>query len=109
MGGQWKKRSLFDWLRVLIARKQSRLDSNHFHLNIFHEPRAHCHWTDDEVADRWLAVSPPRTYAAEPSKPEVLQEYKVQLMAAYQAPGACPQRTRFHLHIHEVPEAAHRP
>ena len=55
--------------------------SNHFHLSVFHEPRANRRWTDDEVADRWLAVSPPRSYETEPVKPEVMQEYKVQLLA----------------------------
>lgn len=55
--------------------------SNHFHLCVFHDPKAHLRWTDDEVADRWLAVSPPRTYDSEPVKYEVLQEHKAELLA----------------------------
>jgi putative transposase len=54
--------------------------SNHFHLNVFHDPKVSQHWTDEEVADRWLAVSPPRTYNDEPVKPEVLQEHKARLL-----------------------------
>lgn len=55
--------------------------SNHFHLCVFHDPKIHLQWTDDEVADRWLAVSPPRTYHDQPVKPEILLEHKVALLA----------------------------
>ena len=34
--------------------------SNHFHLVIRHDPLACMRWSDSEVADRWLAVCPPR-------------------------------------------------
>jgi putative transposase len=54
--------------------------SNHFHLCVFHDPKAHLRWTDDEVADRWLAVSPPRTYDGQPVKPEILLEHKAELL-----------------------------
>lgn len=34
--------------------------SNHFHLVVYYDPLACQRWTDEEVADRWLAVCPPR-------------------------------------------------
>jgi len=39
--------------------------SNHFHLVLFYDPKAHHRWTDEQVADRWLAVCPPRTWRGE--------------------------------------------
>ena len=35
--------------------------SNHFHLVIYYDPNAAAGWSDDELADRWIAASPPRT------------------------------------------------
>ncbi len=35
--------------------------SNHFHLVVYYDPSAPSRWTDDEVADRWLRVCPPKT------------------------------------------------
>jgi len=54
--------------------------SNHFHLCVFHDPKAHLRWSDDEVADRWLAVSPPRTYG-KPVSPDLLAEQRRALLA----------------------------
>jgi REP element-mobilizing transposase RayT len=34
--------------------------SNHFHLVVYHDPLACNRWTEVEVADRWLAICPPR-------------------------------------------------
>ena len=53
--------------------------SNHFHICVFHDPKACLRWSDEEVVDRWLAVSPPRTYAGKPPSPEVLQ-YRRELL-----------------------------
>ncbi len=55
--------------------------SNHFHLSVFHDPKANLKWSDNEVADRWLAVSPPRTYDDQPVKPEIMQAHKAELIA----------------------------
>ena len=55
--------------------------SNHFHLNVFHDPIACRRWSDEAVADRWLAVSPPRTYHGEAVKPDVFLEAKTQLLS----------------------------
>ena len=54
--------------------------SNHFHLAVFHDPKAHLRWTDEEVADRWLAVSPPRTSGGKPVDPIVLEEHRRALL-----------------------------
>ncbi|MCH9671890.1 MAG: hypothetical protein K0U93_10630 [Gammaproteobacteria bacterium] len=35
--------------------------SNHFHLVVFHDPKAYLEWSDEEVAERWV-----RAYAPEP-------------------------------------------
>ena len=34
--------------------------SNHFHLVVYYDPLACQRWSDEEVADRWLSVCPPR-------------------------------------------------
>ena len=34
--------------------------SNHFHLVVYLDPKAPERWSDDEVADRWLQVCPPK-------------------------------------------------
>jgi REP element-mobilizing transposase RayT len=39
--------------------------SNHFHLVLFYDPQAHLRWSDEQTADRWLAVCPPRTWTGE--------------------------------------------
>ena len=54
--------------------------SNHFHLALYHDPKAHLLWSRDEVADRWLAVSPPRTWCGKPVTPERLAEAKADLL-----------------------------
>jgi len=55
--------------------------SNHFHLCIFHDPKACLRCSDEEVADRWLAVSPPRTYGGKELAPEVLEEHRKALLS----------------------------
>lgn len=55
--------------------------SNHFHLAVFHDPKACLRWSDAEVADRWLAVSPPRTYGGKALAPGVLEEHRHALLA----------------------------
>jgi len=34
--------------------------SNHFHLMVYYDPLACQRWSDEEAADRWLAICPPR-------------------------------------------------
>ena len=34
--------------------------SNHFHLVVYYDPKAAENWTDEEIADRWLSISPPK-------------------------------------------------
>ena len=34
--------------------------SNHFHLVVYYDPLACQRWSDEEAADRWLAICPPR-------------------------------------------------
>jgi REP element-mobilizing transposase RayT len=55
--------------------------SNHFHLALYHDPKAHLHWSRDEVADRWLAVSPPPTWGGKPVTPELLATAKADLLS----------------------------
>lgn len=55
--------------------------SNHFHLGVFHDPKACLLWSDEEVADRWLAVSPPRTYGGKALAPEIFEEHRNALLA----------------------------
>jgi len=54
--------------------------SNHFHLILFYDPQASQRWSDDQVADRWLAVCPPRTWSGEIDL-DALPEVKVLLLA----------------------------
>jgi REP element-mobilizing transposase RayT len=53
---------------------------NHFHLAVFHDPKTHLRWSREEVADRWLAVSPPRSWGGKPVSPEKLAEAKADLL-----------------------------
>lgn len=39
--------------------------SNHFHLVVYYDPLACQRWSDEEVADRWLAICPPRKQGGE--------------------------------------------
>ena len=55
--------------------------SNHFHLCVFHDPKAYLRWSDEQVADRWLAVSPPRKRAGKPLASAVLEEHRNALLA----------------------------
>ncbi len=55
--------------------------SNHFHLGVFHDPKACLRWSDEEVAERWLAVSPPRTYGGKTLAPEALEAHRGTLLA----------------------------
>lgn len=57
-----------------------RIMHNHFHLALFHDPKTHLRWTDDEVADRWLAVSPPRTCGRKQLTPVFLAEHRKALL-----------------------------
>ena len=43
--------------------------SNHFHLALRHDPLAHCGWSDDEVARRWVEAFP-RGEVVEALRPE---------------------------------------
>jgi len=61
-----RKHWLIDRLHALVPHGYSIM-SNHFHLCVFHDPKAQQRWSDDEVAERWLAVSPPRSYGKEPA------------------------------------------
>lgn len=44
--------------------------SNHYHLVLRHDPKAYEMWTDEEVAERWVEVYPPR------GKGQALEERK---------------------------------
>jgi REP element-mobilizing transposase RayT len=81
-----RKQWLIDRLHALVPHFAVDLHgycimSNHFHLCVFHDPKAHVRWSDDEVADRWLAVSPPRTYGNASVSPEVRAEHRRALLA----------------------------
>jgi len=81
-----RKQWLIDRLHALVPHFAVDLHgysimSNHFHLCVFHDPKAHLRWSDAEVADRWLAVSPPRTYGRAPASPEVLAAHRQALLA----------------------------
>ncbi len=53
--------------------------SNHFHLVLFYDPQACLRWSDEQVADRWLSVCPPRTWAGEIDL-EAIPEAKILLL-----------------------------
>lgn len=53
---------------------------NHFHLALFHDPKAHLRWSKREVADRWLAVSPPRSWAGKQVTPDMVEEARDALL-----------------------------
>lgn len=46
-----------------VAIEAYAIMSNHFHLVVYFDPRESYRWTDEELADRWLAVFPPRIVA----------------------------------------------
>ena len=48
--------------------------SNHFHLVVYFDPRESYRWSDEEVADRWLAVFPPGGHIASESDRQSLVE-----------------------------------
>ncbi len=48
--------------------------SNHFHLIVYHDPKAPLRWSDEEVADRWLQVCPPKL--ADGTIDEALREFE---------------------------------
>jgi REP element-mobilizing transposase RayT len=80
-----RKQWLIDRLHALVPHFAVDLHgycvmSNHFHLCVFHDPNVHLRWSDDEVADRWLAVSPPRTYG-KPVSSDLLAEQRRALLA----------------------------
>ena len=58
-----------------------RIMHNHFHLALFHDPKAHLRWTDDDVVDRWLAVSPPKTCGRKLLTPVFPAEHRKALLA----------------------------
>ena len=58
-----------------------RIMNNHFHLALFHDPKAYLRWTDDEVADRWLALSPARISGRKQLTPAFLAEHRKALLA----------------------------
>jgi len=81
-----RKQWLIDRLHFLVQHFAVDLHgysimSNHFHLCVFHDPRERQRWSDEEVADRWLAVSPPRSYGKAPVSPEVLAAHRQALLA----------------------------
>ena len=53
---------------------------NHFHLAVFHDPKAHLRWSQDEVANRWLAVCPPRSWVGKEVTPDMLAAAKATLL-----------------------------
>ena len=55
--------------------------SNHFHLCIYYDPQVHLAWTDEEVADRWLALCPPRTSKKKGASSALLSEQKTALLS----------------------------
>jgi putative transposase len=60
-----RKRWLIDRLMLLgryfaLEVHAYTIMSNHFHLVVYYDPLACQRWSDEEVADRWLAVCPPR-------------------------------------------------
>jgi putative transposase len=80
-----RKQWLIDRLRFLVQHFAVDLYgycvmSNHFHLAVYHDPKACLRWSNEDVADRWLAVSPPRTYGGRPLAREVLEAHRRALL-----------------------------
>lgn len=46
--------------------------SNHFHLVVYFDPQACNRWSDEEVAERWLAVFPPRKSASAADEQDIV-------------------------------------
>jgi len=80
-----RKQQLIDRLKFLVAYfavdlyGYSIMD-NHFHLALYHDPKAHLRWSASEVADRWLAVSPPRSWKEQEVTPEMFATTKQALL-----------------------------
>jgi hypothetical protein len=51
-----------------------------FHLILFHDPKAYLGWSKEEVAERWLAVSPPRTTAGKSPTPDRIADARRRLL-----------------------------
>ena len=55
--------------------------SNHFHLVVYYDPQESSRWSDEEVADRWMAVFPPRIDVNSPADHQaILTEYRELLL-----------------------------
>jgi len=58
----WLEERIHDLARYFaVAVDAYAIMSNHFHLVVYFDPQECNRWSDEEVADRWLAVFPPRT------------------------------------------------
>ena len=57
---QWLLKRLFHLAQYFaVAVDAYAITSNHFHLVVYFDPQESHRWSDEEVADRWLAVFPP--------------------------------------------------
>ena len=57
--------------------------SNHFHLTVYFDPKESYRWSDEEVADRWLTVFPPRARTVSPQDEQaVLDIHRAILLAS---------------------------
>ncbi len=54
--------------------------SNHFHLVVYLDPKAPERWSDEDVADRWLQVCPPK--APDGSVDEALRDLRREMILA---------------------------
>ncbi len=80
-----RKRWLIDRIRFLgqyfaVEVHAFAIMSNHFHLILRYDPMAHLRWTEEEVADRWLSVCPPRTWTGEIDR-DAIPQAKALLLA----------------------------
>jgi hypothetical protein len=80
-----RKQWLFDRLNFLVQYFAVDLYGyaimdNHFHLALYHNPKAHLLWSASQVADRWLAISPPRAWKDNEVTPEMVAAAKQALI-----------------------------
>jgi len=89
---QWLTQRMFKLARCFAVEIDGyAIMDNHFHLVVYYDPQACHHWSNEEVATRWIQAFPPRSSSSSPEEqtatatlhhdallqqPERLQQYR---------------------------------
>jgi REP element-mobilizing transposase RayT len=77
----WLRNRLLHLARCFaVAIDAYAIMSNHFHLVVYFDPRESFSWSDEEVADRWLAAFPPHTEPDSAEKQAILDLHRAILL-----------------------------